>query len=75
MCLECTIIDDVTRVHSSQAPAADQHSRRQPGWLVHYRHDLENFATASRWCCQRNSSTVKLVDYTYDGRRVVAGCM
>jgi len=29
--------------------------------------DLENFATASR-CCQQNSSTVELVDRTYDGR-------
>jgi len=32
--------------------------------------DLENFATASRWCCEQNSSTVELVDYTY--QRVVA---
>jgi len=35
--------------------------------------DLENFATASRWCGQQNSSTVELVDHTYDNRRVVAG--
>ena len=30
-----------------------------------------NFATASRSCCQQNSSTVELVDDTYDGRRDV----
>ena len=30
--------------------------------------DLENFATASRWCGQQNLSTVELVDYIYDGR-------
>jgi len=35
--------------------------------------DLENFATASQWCGQQNSSTVELVDHTYDNRRVVAG--
>ena len=35
--------------------------------------DLENFATASRSRCQQNSSTVQLVDDTYDARRVVAG--
>ena len=35
--------------------------------------DLENFATASRSRCQKNSSTVQLVDDTYDARRVVAG--
>ena len=34
--------------------------------------DLENFVTASRPRCQQNSSTVELVDDTYDGRRVVA---
>jgi len=33
--------------------------------------DLNNFATASRLCCQ-NSSTVELVHHTYDGRRVAA---
>jgi len=27
---------------------------------------LENFATASRSCCQQNSSTVELVDHTYE---------
>ena len=32
-----------------------------------------DFATASRWCCQQNWSMVGLVDYTCDGRRVVAG--
>jgi len=35
--------------------------------------DLGNFATASRRCCQQNSSTVEFVDCTYCGRRVVAG--
>ena len=35
--------------------------------------DLENFVTASRSCCQRNLSTIELVDNTYDGRHVVAG--
>ena len=30
--------------------------------------DLENFATASRWCDQQNSSTVEPVDYVYGGR-------
>jgi len=30
--------------------------------------DLENFATASWWCGQQYSSTVKSVDYSYDGR-------
>jgi len=30
--------------------------------------DLENFATASRWCGQQKSSMVELADYTYDGR-------
>jgi len=30
--------------------------------------DLQNFAAASRLCCQQNSSTVELVDYTHDGR-------
>ena len=30
--------------------------------------DLENFATASRWCGRLNSSTVELVDHTYEGR-------
>jgi len=35
--------------------------------------DSENFARASRSCFQQNSSTVKLVDHTRDGRRVVAG--
>jgi len=35
--------------------------------------DLENFAVASRWLCQQNSSTVELVDRTYANRRVVAG--
>ena len=34
--------------------------------------DLENFATASRRYNQQNSSTVELVDHTYDGRRVMA---
>ena len=34
--------------------------------------DLENFAAAIRSCFQQNSSTVELVDDTYDGRRVVA---
>jgi len=34
---------------------------------------VENFATASRSCCQQNSSTVELVyDTTCDGRHVVA---
>ena len=33
---------------------------------------LENFATGSRSCCQKNSSTVELVDDTCDSRRVVA---
>jgi len=28
--------------------------------------DLENFATASRSCCQQNSSTVEFVDHIYD---------
>jgi len=33
-----------------------------------------DFATASRSCYQQDStSTVELVDHTYDGRRVVAG--
>jgi len=32
--------------------------------------DFENFATASQSCSQQNSSTVELVDHTYDGRRV-----
>jgi len=36
--------------------------------------DLENFALASRSCCQQNSSTVEVVDHTFDGRRVVAEC-
>ena len=31
--------------------------------------DLENFATASRSCCQQNSSTVELVDHTNDSRQ------
>ena len=26
--------------------------------------DKENFATASQWCCEQNSSTVELVDWT-----------
>ena len=30
--------------------------------------DLENFATASRWCGQQKSSMVQLADYTHDGR-------
>jgi len=30
--------------------------------------DLENIATASQSCCQQNSSTVELIDHTYDGR-------
>ena len=34
--------------------------------------NFENFASASRWCCQQNSLTVELVDDTDDGRRVVA---
>ena len=34
--------------------------------------DLDNFAVASRSCSQQNSSTVELVDHTYDGRLVVA---
>jgi len=33
--------------------------------------DLQNFATASRSCCQLNALTFDLVDHTYDGRRVV----
>ena len=33
---------------------------------------LENFANVSPSCCQLNSSAVELVDYTYDGRRVVS---
>ena len=34
---------------------------------------LKNFVAAkSRSCCQQNSSTVELVDDTYDGRHVVA---
>jgi len=33
--------------------------------------DLENFVTASRPCCQQNSSTVELV-HSYEGRRVAA---
>jgi len=33
---------------------------------------VENFVTASRSRCERNSSTVELVDYTYDGRRAMA---
>jgi len=33
---------------------------------------LRNFATASRSCYQQNSSTVKTVDHTCDGRRVTA---
>jgi len=36
--------------------------------------DLENVATASLSCCQKHSSTVELVDDTYDGRRIVAVC-
>jgi len=35
--------------------------------------DLENFATASRSCCQQNASSVELTGRIYDGRRVVAG--
>ena len=35
--------------------------------------DLEIFATASRWCCQQNSSTVELVDHSHEGRRLVTG--
>jgi len=31
--------------------------------------DLENFATASRSCCQQNASTVELTGRIYDGRR------
>ena len=30
--------------------------------------DLENFATARRWCGSHNSTTVELVVYTYDSR-------
>ena len=37
--------------------------------------EWEIFATASRSCCQQNSSTAEFVGYTYDGRRFVAGCM
>ena len=33
---------------------------------------VENFVTASRSRCERNSSTVELVDYTYDGRRAIS---
>ena len=33
--------------------------------------DKENFATASQWCCQQNSSTVELVDWTRRGNRVL----
>ena len=31
--------------------------------------NLENFAIASRSCCQQNLSTVELLDHTYGGRR------
>jgi len=34
--------------------------------------DSENFAAAIRSCCQQNSSTVELVDNTYDDRRIAA---
>jgi len=34
---------------------------------------LGNFSTASQSCCQQKSSTIELVDHSYDGRRVVAG--
>jgi len=34
--------------------------------------EFKKIATASRSCCQQNSSTVELVDRTCDGRRVVA---
>jgi len=33
--------------------------------------DLDNFAMSCRWCCQQNSTTVELMDHSYDGRRVV----
>ena len=43
--------------------------------------DLENFATASRWCGQQNSLMVEPADYTYDGRarlgwvhKFITGC-
>jgi len=34
--------------------------------------DVDNFATASRSCCQQNSSTVELADRTYDASWLVA---
>jgi len=30
--------------------------------------DVDNFATASSWCCQQISRTVEPTDFTYDGR-------
>jgi len=41
--------------------------RALPSGILSQTLDLENFATASRSCCQQNSSTVELVDHTYDG--------
>jgi len=34
--------------------------------------DLGNFDTASRWRCEQNTSTVEMVDETYDRKRIVA---
>jgi len=35
--------------------------------------DFKNFVTASRSCCQQNSSMIDLTDCTCGGRRAVAG--
>ena len=34
--------------------------------------DLKNFSRACQSCCQQSSSTVEVVDHTYDGRRVAS---
>jgi len=36
------------------------------GYQVPPNSGLQNFATASRWCFQQNSSTVELVDRIYE---------
>ena len=41
-----------------------------PSGTLSQTRDLDNFATVSQSCCQRNSSTVDLVDHTYKGRWV-----
>ena len=46
-------------------------NRVLPSWNMSHSLDLENFATASRSCCQQNSSTVELVEHTDDGWRAV----